>query len=194
MGGGIFLENSFLTESNNSYVNNSAHYGNNIATPGVNLLIAKKFDRTHPGQLIPNCIEVLIEDYFNQSVISETEPIVFLYLLNNTPNSSIEGNSYLISQDGSFNFCNEIIFGIPDSIVTLRVGLFNSVTDTKHSYQEFDFKLDFCYLGEITTEANNACIPCSNGTYTLYNNETRCNQCPANADCYMNIIIPHSGY
>ena len=193
-GGGVFLEDTVIELSTNTFSGNTGQYGNDKATPGANLLISKKLEKMYPGNQAPDCLEIVIKDYYNQTVINTNYILVGLSLISSNKNSSLSGIYVLTPVEGVYSFCNLIIYGRPDSTITLRATVYGGSTLQSVPFIDMPIYLDPCSPGEVTTDSLNSCQPCLVGQYSFGNNETACRNCPENANCLGNTVNPIQGY
>ena len=193
-GGGVFWESSVVGLSTNIFINNTANYGSDQATPGTNLMISKELKQMQPGNPVTECLEFLLKDYYNQTVTDNSTVLAGLSLVSSNKNSFLSGNFFLTPVDGVYSFCNFVIYATPDSEETLRATIYGAHTLLQVPYIDMPIYILPCSPGEVTTESLNSCQPCLSGQYTFSNNETKCNSCPANANCMGNTITPFQGY
>ncbi|CDW78813.1 UNKNOWN [Stylonychia lemnae] len=202
-GGAIdYNKNKPLNLDSNSFLNNSAPYGNDIASKPYTLL---EFTKTlaESGEQYPYKIVLEILDYQlqrvtnDQSLQVEIEELLInrtvkLTEVNQTLNSvigenlkkAVEGvvtldNIHFIGTPGSKNALFKIF---SPSINTEYMKAIYHIPD-KTQINEVIIELDFDTCSEGQIETNLICYPCATGTYNLFRDQQQCHDCLPHADC-----------
>ena len=174
------------------FSNNTAPYGNDIASYAVKL----KFNNTISDEMTisdvgsgityPKHLTIALVDADNQAMVLNNENQV-LITSTNTSVSSVAGvNSALlkngiatfesligVAQPGSTNIAYQVT---SEAIDREKLAKIYGIEGTNTLIMNFRF----CKPGEIQLE-NNRCSKCRDGTYSLSWNATQCLKCPSNA-------------
>lgn len=194
-GGSIYWTNAGLYESENIFVNNSASYGNDLATSVVSLEYTKEVLNVIPGTKINQCLNFILKDYYNQTVVDDNTSVIALLHHDANSNSSIYGVDFLTSVKGQMDFCNFKVFGFPGSTLNITADLYTSNSGLSAIISvNVSLFLSECNLGEVITESRNECKKCEDGYYSFYNNEITCHKCPLDATCTGSTLYPISGH
>ncbi|CAG9320353.1 unnamed protein product [Blepharisma stoltei] len=181
--------------SNLSFSNNSALYGNNLASFPLNLQVLNYKRRLEvqvpsaPGQYLATPLIVGIMDHYNQTVLTENGSTCQLEVTDSS-NYFLSGKIKVQALSGIYNFSEVIVSGDPGS--TVGFSFSSSIISSNTSEDSLYFKLRECEVGEVS--ASKSCQICEAGTYNLIAGEP-CKDCPTSAKCYgKNNIFPKPGY
>lgn len=165
MGGGIYYNMNRPTMSSNSYTNNSANYGPNIASYAVRIVEKGSTDNkiyineTGSGLQYENTIELELVDYDNQVMVLENSEVAKISptsanaeitstdFAKFTKGGTIFDSLVLVSQPGLTDIKYQLTSKAINSQIISQV-LVNSSTNYQTSLY-VDFR--FCKPGEIQT-------------------------------------------
>ncbi len=209
-GGSISWKHFSPMLEGNTFLNNSAIYGNDISSFPTYIMIYET-DQTFllsfksiysieaaPGQRAPP-IQIALLDTHYQLVSTDSYSIAEM-----TPNNSsitITGEIKTKANNGYFRFDNYILLGKPNSTeyISIQVteGIQSSNIRSEYLYINKQVNIEVylreCLAGE--KESDNKCNPCPVETYSLVPKEGSCNRCPEEAVCYGgSLIVPKNGY
>ncbi|CAG9323993.1 unnamed protein product [Blepharisma stoltei] len=195
-GGGIQWYDYQPVLSDLVYKNNSAYYGNNLASFPYSLDVIDSRRRLEvsvdsaPGQTISSPIIIGIMDHYNQTVLTESSSYCQLEVVNST-SYSLSGKTKVQAASGLYNFSDVIVTGDPGSNVEITVSS-TIVSNSNLPSGNIVFDLRNCTVGEALVAKT--CQVCTSGTYNLEAG-TSCKDCPAEAKCYgKSDIYPLAGY
>ncbi|CAG9323996.1 unnamed protein product [Blepharisma stoltei] len=197
-GGAVQWYLSQPTISNLSFSNNSALYGDDLASFPLSLLVLSYKRRLEvqvpsaPGQYLSSPLIVGITDHYNQTVLTENTSTCQLEVTDSS-NYSLSGKTKVQASSGVYNFSEVIVSGEPGSKVgfTLSSSIISS-DSLGLSSESLEFELRDCEVGEALLAKT--CQVCDSGTYNL-NAGDSCKDCPTSAKCYgKNNIYPKAGY
>lgn len=207
-GGGTFYwknqrEEDAIIEFGNSFVGNSALYGNSLATEGVSLRIALNNGSSSNELMVSDynvpltAFTVRLVDRYEQTVITDSQSFITISV--NDSQSCSQGQGYVSGsaveklQQGVANFDELYIHCSPNGDATLEI-----ISTTGYvSYIEVRFRK--CYVGEYYAEGEGSCLSCPQGSYSFDSNSdlsvTECNECPNEASlCLGSTMMLRSGY
>jgi hypothetical protein len=209
-GGAIYYNMNRPQFSDNVYSNNSALYGQDVASYAVR--IVNEVDDSNiinlndvgSGIQYTKGIELSLVDYDNQRMVLDNESTI--KITPSSANSTISGIDYAKVTAGVANF-DELIFeskaGTSGKIYTLNSAAIDRdtvhVVTTDQEYQEvysssLNVSFRHCQPGEQEFSSG-LCSVCSYGTYTLEWNSTECISCIDNAICTGgSVIVADIGY
>jgi len=194
--------------NNNTFTNNSADYGPDIASYAVKIRQKTTnntkiiLDESPSGLSYNGSLSLELVDYDGQIMNQQSSKVVKINAV--TPNASISGINYAKFTEGVAEFPDLVFESIPGS-TNVKYSLTSSAIDSSvvsaalsNSSNEFNSELEvnfrFCKPGEALTTSN-TCRECSFGTYSLFWNSTQCKNCMDNAVCSgTNQIQVEEGY
>jgi hypothetical protein len=190
--------------SDNVYSNNSALYGQDVASYAVRIVNEVdgsniiNLDDVGSGIQYTKGIELSLVDYDDQKMVLDNDSTI--KITPSSANSSISGIDYAKVTAGVANF-DELIFesraGTSGKIYTLNSAAIDrdivQVVTTDQEYQEIyssslNVSFRYCQPGEQEFSSG-LCSKCSYGTYTLKWNSTECISCIDNAICTGGSVI-----
>jgi hypothetical protein len=195
LGGSISWDEIKPELISNTYINNTAIYGNNIASFAISikLLISDKIYDNYtlidvpPGQKVDQTLLLVLVDHYGQIV--KTENSTTVALVSNNSDNILSGSTVQKAVNGMATFDNFYIYGNPNTNLTVQIS--SPSIDTSQSVSIF-IKLRNCILGE--TFSNKACVSCDKGQYSI-DPTGPCLECLPEAVCYGNYtMVPKSGY
>jgi len=204
-GGAINWENLEPTFLNNTYVNNSADYGNDIAcfTSQIVLISTSKDERRRltetgmtevaSGQTGDNYLMFFLKDKYGNVVATDNDTSVSLKADSDT--LVLGGTTTVSPIKGVLEFDTFSVTYDPGMSGTLKV-VSSDIKSTGDDEYSIDIPVDLrlCILGEIQTSTK-ACEECPSGQYSLTENSTICSACPSEATCEGGAdMYPNSGY
>mmetsp|Transcript_14795 Transcript_14795/g.27383 ORF Transcript_14795/g.27383 Transcript_14795/m.27383 type:complete len:1343 (-) Transcript_14795:57-4085(-) len=213
-GGSIYWTKKEPYMEGNSFSNNSASYGADVASFGVGLKsvdfeslsnsskLSRVSDNTYvnigSGQKLPMAVSIALVDKYGQVVSTDNESIAVISPVD-TANVTLTGNIKAQADKGVYKFDDIKISANPGVSVKLKVtseALLNLPDDAtgKEEAQEADFSFQVreCESGEALV--GKECSKCGYGTYSLTPNQP-CKSCPDGGICYGgNIMVPEAGY
>ncbi|CAG9325672.1 unnamed protein product [Blepharisma stoltei] len=195
-----------VIDSSNIWYNNSAEYGNDIASYPVTMQMATPFSGRYladkyidgipivgtiinvaPGQVFPQSLKIELRDQYGNLVTTDNTSSGNLKAYNST--TAISGTTETIAQHGIFNFSNFIISETPGSIAMIEISTSSIDPEKQISSNDFtnyystvilQIMLRNCTSGEFDT--GSTCQKCEKGKYSL-NPSTECKACPDGAIC-----------
>jgi len=188
---------------NNSFSNNSAEYGADLASYGVSLEMlgsqasqqrlnkeaSEKLTNFASGQKIPFPIRIGLVDHYGQIVTTDNSSECDL-LPQNPETTAISGETRVSASRGVYEFTDVIVTSEPGTTVGFKVS--SAVLASPDSMLSIQVQLRLCNPGEALV--GTSCSVCDYGTYSLDPSEA-CKDCPDGADCYGgSIIVPKAGY
>jgi len=216
-GGAVLWEQSPPTFQNNTFLNNSAIYGAEIASYAIRLMPIDLLNRPFPylnasssppvSSLVTNLGSGLVYDgkirlglFDHQGQLVITDSTSAGEVLANTSELAIFGDVKAIASEGVFTFSmftttaepggrGEVIIRTP----AIRMQTLSGV-DLTLLVDEVSILLTFreCLMGEY--QQGKVCVACAIGTYS-FNSTQPCAACPEGAICYGNYtMVPKSGY
>ncbi|CAG9323995.1 unnamed protein product [Blepharisma stoltei] len=194
-GGAVQWYNSQPVISNLSFSNNSALYGDDLASFPLGLKVLSYKRRLEvqvpsaPGQYLSSPLIVGIIDHYNQTVLTENTSTCQLEVADSS-NYSLSGKTKVQASSGVYNFSEVIVTGDPGSKVGFTLS--SSIISSSLPSDSLEFELRECEVGEALIAKT--CQICESGTYNL-NAGRSCKDCPTSAKCYgKNNIYPKAGY
>ncbi|CAG9331088.1 unnamed protein product [Blepharisma stoltei] len=218
-GGGIYFDNEEPGLKNNIFKDNSAIYGNDVASYPVKLMVVNEdgtlaenfngralsqipistFNLTDvaSGQKSSKPLLIALVDTFDQIVSSdhvstgEIRPI---------SSAIVDGTIRVTAVNGIFNFSSYTISAEPETDVQIKVfspnidiskALISGSSSSQSLY--INAKMRSCRTGEVKN--GKLCKVCPEGYYSLGTNLTSCLACPDVAVCYGSYrMSPKPGY
>lgn len=169
--------------SDNSYVNNSALYGNPQAS------IPHHFALLLPGSLQPVTLFPLqgvtgqqmeeplligVFDVLEQLIVTDNSTLVTIEL----PEGLIgSGNNEVLAAQGLASF--SLLFS-PFIVSTFNLTFYSDKTDIANITVQYRFR--DCQPGEIRTATG--CIPCPKNSYSFQPSDSSCTLCPSHVQCF----------
>ena len=187
-GGGIYYNYKRPVMSNNTFINNQASYGPNIASYPVKIVFndsaTDNMSITDIGSGIKyeNTIILALVDYDNQVIKSNSKDLININSANFSESSILSINNAQLNQ-GIASF-NDLIFQGQPGSSNIKFVASSPAIDTKKiqtifgsqiSDNQIDASFRWCKPGEIY-DLNKSCVQCSADTYSFTWNSTSCNK------------------
>ena len=167
-----------------SFSNNTAKYGNDIASFAHKLKLSSNY--TPPIELVPGVnysdyflINAL--DHYDQLVSTENASILLATKADNS-NITVTGSIRFKVSEGIFNVSQIVIKGKPDSFANITFSTAFKFAGYQYTEEIIEIYLRGCAPGE-TLKGDDSCIVCPYNTYNL-EAEAICIPCPDGAICY----------
>lgn len=178
---------------NNTYLHNTAQYGNDISSFPIKLdhIEASIFNRIYEiaaGQLMNTNFQIGLFDHYNQIFSLDSYSTAKILRNNNT---LISGLTLSKAKDGVFYFSDLKIYGKPNSYETILIST-QGIDSNKSSTLSIDLHFRDCIIGEYRTFQS--CEVCPQGKYSI-DPSHECEECPVEAYCYGNYTMsPKEGF
>ena len=195
-GGSIKWNHLAPNTSNLTFLNNSAEYGENVASYATSLVLLTEPNRQYrnssvvgeltnfpPGQAVPEPIKFALSDEYGNRVLTDNSTEA--RIKSNSEEVVVYGNTTAVSQKGLIEFDSFIVSAKPGSNFTLEI-------ETLGSFFLFEVSMRNCQNGEM--ESRNNCIKCPQGEYS-FSPQVPCKPCPLEGVCLGNwTMFPKEGY
>jgi predicted outer membrane repeat protein len=216
-GGAIYWADYFPIINNNYMRDNSAVYGDDVASFPIKLVMMSKnntfanylnseavplvasLDNVGSGHVLEQTLKFGLVDHYDHIVSIDNLSGAQLFTDDTVLN--IGGTTLVLATAGVFTFTQLIFNGQPTStqhfrVTTTGVDILQKVLsgDVTPYYPTVtvDIKFRECIMGESLQGTD--CYLCPSGTYSLDPNES-CNSCPSHVTCYGNFTMaPNPGY
>ena len=200
--GGAIVWNRFKpTLSDLTFSNNSALYGNNIASfpvqLAINTLSSTSLSFIPSGQTAETPISVALLDHYGEIVTTDSVSLADLFPVHSS-NTSVTGTTRVLAEKGTFEFGSYVITCAPGEATQVKIvtnGIDTGKTEPGAEVATdlvLDVSMRKCLLGE--SQLANACYPCPEGKYSLDPTEG-CQDCPTGAVCLGRAqMVPEAGY
>jgi hypothetical protein len=208
-GGAVYWTKQQPIFLNNSFYNNSAVYGPDVASFGIKMksqdlaqaklskVAGDSYTDIASGQRLPQPIVIALVDHTGQVVKTDNSSTASIFPAD-TANVTVTGNSKVTAVEGVYSFTDVKISAQPG--VSIKA-LFSSdalasLTSDDSGYSTESLSVDMqireCKAGEAYVGKD--CVQCIAGTYSL-NPTQPCTNCPSGAACLGgSLILPDSGY
>ena len=174
---------------NNSYHNNSALYGPDIASYPVKIKLVNSsqdeivLDNVGSGITYPQTLNLGLYDYDDQIMVLDSSDQISISPAD-SQSSDVSGVNIGLLNQGSTSFDSIAFISSPGSVDVQFKATSKAIDDDKIqnvfnesvSNNSIFVNFRFCQPGEIIT-SNNQCQECSAGTYSLKWNGTECKNC-----------------
>jgi hypothetical protein len=211
-GGALAWANNQPTLSTNSFADNKAKYGADVASFPMKLGAVNKegeliedrrlseYIGIASGQNLPEPVRIALVDHYGQVVRTDNSSEGEISG-GNSKEVTLTGQTKVSSDDGIFVFDSFVISATPGTSISLSVQ--TSSIDVKgadsrgegEGYSatlQLNFETRLCQSGEALV--NKDCLVCQEGTYSLTPDQA-CTDCPSEAICYGNMTMsPKAGY
>jgi hypothetical protein len=210
-GGAVYWTKQQPTFLNNSFSDNSAEYGPDIASFGIKMK-SQDFDESQgklskvtedsyidiaSGQRLPQPIVVALVDHTGQVVRTDNFSTASIFPAD-TANVTLTGTSKVTALRGVYNF-TEVKFSAQPGVrikALFSSDVLDALTSQDSGYSteplSVDMQLRECQTGEALVGKD--CVQCIAGTYSLDPTQP-CTNCPSGAKCLGgSLILPDSGY
>jgi hypothetical protein len=210
-GGAVYWTKQQPTFLNNSFSNNSAEYGPDVASFGIKMK-SLDFDESQgklskvsedsyidiaSGQRLPQPIVIALVDHTGQVVKTDNSSIASIFP-KDTANVTVTGNSKVTAVRGVYTF-TEVKFSAQPGVsikALFSSDVLDALTSQDSGYSteplSVDMQLRECQAGE--TLVGKDCVQCIAGTYSLEPTQP-CTNCPSGAKCLGgSLLLPGSGY
>mmetsp|Transcript_33503 Transcript_33503/g.58684 ORF Transcript_33503/g.58684 Transcript_33503/m.58684 type:complete len:1193 (+) Transcript_33503:2-3580(+) len=186
IGGAVYWNGLVPVNSSNTFVDNTAVYGPNLASYGIRLArlndkleIADVLTDTEaPGQFLTHKLLLGLFDCYGQLVKTDNSSYVYLTMSLNT---KLAGSDTAIAREGIFNYTLIKVLTQPGtnaSVVATHSSHTKEISGLEYS---FDIRLRECVVGEITLP--DQCVVCPELTYSLNPSDNECRVCPTSTIC-----------
>jgi hypothetical protein len=210
-GGAVYWTKQQPTFLNNSFSDNSAVYGPDVASFGIKMK-SQDFDESQgklskvaensyidiaSGQRLPQPIVVALVDHTGQVVKTDNSSTASIFPAD-TANVTVTGNSKVTAREGVYYF-TEVKFSAQPGVsikAQFSSDALAALTSQDSGYSteplSVDMQLRDCQTGEALVGKD--CVQCIAGTYSLDPTQP-CINCPSGAKCLGgSLILPDSGY
>jgi hypothetical protein len=210
-GGAVYWTKQQPTFLNNSFSNNSAEYGPDVASFGIKMK-SLDFDESQgklskvsedsyidiaSGQRLPQPIVIALVDHTGQVVKTDNSSTASIFP-KDTANMTVTGNSKVTAVRGVYTF-TEVKFSAQPGVsikALFSSDVLDALTSQVSGYSteplSVDMQLRECQTGEALVGKD--CVQCIAGTYSLDSTQP-CTNCPSGAKCLGgSLILPDSGY
>jgi len=175
--------------------NNTAIYGNNVASSPVVLQICNETENAisqlnqTSGNINNGSLDICLYDIYNHQVLADNFSFLQIILSNIIKTNSIYGTSNYQAQAGRFDLTDQFgVIATPGGLYNLQfIPNVNSASFTLNTIT-ISIRLRECNstAGEFLTNNNRLCDKCQTGLYSVL---TECKSCPSGADCVHGIAI-----
>ncbi|CDW78425.1 UNKNOWN [Stylonychia lemnae] len=174
----------------NLYYNNSAKYGQNIASYPYQIKILNQdldfLKSITSDEFLSNKLLIALVDQDDQIVDDDNQKSI--QISSHDDDLSLSGITSLTSNNGIFEINQLKIIGEPSNSYKIQLSS-SSIDQTKIDFKtnglSADFMLDIkirdCKQGEIKSEKK--CYECPKGSYSLSTKDKICQACPQNIKC-----------
>ncbi|CAG9322004.1 unnamed protein product [Blepharisma stoltei] len=204
-GGAIVWKEVMPQFKNNSYQDNEAIYGKNIASYPVNMDILNTnsddgLKDLASGQLTIAPLIIALVDHLGSIITTDNSSVS--ELVSTSQDVFLSGELKVIATEGIFNFSSFVISAKPGSNFSIEIQT-NAIDPSKsvkandgliyNASIPVNVALRDCVLGEATVGVN--CVVCAKEFYSLDPKNNKCLTCPNKAVCYGNYTMaPKPGY
>jgi predicted outer membrane repeat protein len=187
-GGVVYTDMYKPTISGLTLSGNSANYGPDFSSYPITISLNTTTSplKVVSGQSTESLLTFIAYDFFDQVAVSLKNRLAGLEI--NSTEIQVTSQTRASSLNGIFSFSESIIIGFPGTSGYLTF-LTSSLDLDKHNKYystnilEFKitipFEIRFCARGEA--QERQICVVCPQTTYSLFENSTRCLDCPDNA-------------
>lgn len=194
-GGGIQWYGKQPSLVNNTYLLNSAVYGENFASFPYKLALYEsrqmKSFMVAPGQKYESDIVVYVEDHHDQVVTNNNSTLISLSAADIS--YSISGSTTTFTLRGTANLSNFIVYGLPGSFAQFFIRTSSNLQTGPVDSLDLTFEVRDCIVGE-EKQLENLCFLCEVNSFNLKAG-TLCLSCPNGAVCYGGSnIVADKGY
>lgn len=201
-GGAIYYDFFKPTMSNNTFTDNSAQYGPNVAAYPVKIMEHTVPEQTYvSGQEIEKEIKYKLVDPDGLTIATDSDSVITIAPANST--NKVIGNTDVTVVNGIATFTDVTFISSPGAQNIAYTVSSSNIDETKideafgmaltdtHQTLTVDFR--DCIKGE--EQKNDMCTPCPTGKYSLIAGATECKICPKHATCYgEDVIWVDAGY
>ena len=201
-GGAINWENVRPELNSNYYLNNSAVYGDQVASYAVAMQVISQRRQllvieAAPGQAVDSSLEVALIDHYGSIVTDDNSSKASM----TGSNASVSGKTEIQAEKGVFTFNDFKLLGSTNQNVTISIyssTIKTNQENTKNDSAAFSSALELtvylrkCQKGEYDT--GKECKVCGEDQYSLSPDKS-CASCPPQARCLGNwTMFPKPGY
>lgn len=209
-GGAINWEDKMPNELNNVYEENTANYGNNIASFAIGLkavdndgnfvddnriltdvaINLTSLSSLASGQPTTQVLTLALVDFYNNIVATDSSSQAELLTDENDDETAISGTNKVIAKNGIYNFTAFIITAMPGKTIIIQVSA-SGIDKDKVGNAGADViatptvtipvSLRECVIGEASV--GDTCEICPANTYSLDPANKQCLSCPSTAVC-----------
>jgi hypothetical protein len=206
-GGAVYWTKQQPTFFNNSFSDNAAVYGPDVASFGVKMK-SQDFDEGKQskvsgdsyvniasGQRLPQPIVIALVDHTGQVVKTDNTSTASISPAD-TANVTVTGNSKVTAVEGVYSF-TEVKFSAQPGVNVKALFSSDALAaltseDSGYSTLSVDMQIRECQAGEALVGKD--CVKCIAGTYSLDPAQS-CTDCPSGAKCLGgSLILPDEGY
>lgn len=201
-GGAIYYDFYKPTMSDNTFINNTAEYGPEMAAYPVKILAETIPTQTYvSGQSIVSEIKYRLVDRDGLTIATDSDSVITI-APDDTSNRVI-GNTDVTVENGVATFSDITFISKPGAQNIKYTVSSSNIDETKittafgmslsETTQELDISFRECIVGE--EQNNDMCTSCPTGKYSLVAGASECNICPKHATCMgKDVIYVDVGY
>jgi hypothetical protein len=205
--GGAIIYNSYDPYlENNTYINNSASYGQNVFSYAVKVMQIRNgelndltvFRNIASGIILENPITLAIVDVEGNILTSDSSSYIKILEIDTTTEVTGENTVSLVNGTATFT---QTVFNASPGKENVSFRIFSSAINydmvefldsIEGGTQQITINFRWCKPGEIIS--GNVCSRCNAGTYSVLWNATECFSCPDHASCEAEMISLSKGY
>eukprot|EP00347_Sterkiella_histriomuscorum_P005230 403357394 len=193
-GGAInYIKNTPRGLDSNTYIDNYAFYGKNIASiPFTIRIVSLSKNDTISGKKFNATLVVEVLDVQGQRIVNDNTTNLKIAAIDEQ-NTAVQGQTMAKVKYGIVEFKDLTFIGRPQS-QNVQFKVYSNTINNDHLRQIYNlssetiinediFSINFriCLQGEV--ELNSQCYPCEQGTYSLQIGQNECYICPKNSEC-----------
>lgn len=201
-GGAIYYDFYKPTMTGNTFINNSAQYGPDLAAYPVRIEVYELPEQTYvTGQQIEKPIKYKLVDFDGVTIATDSDSVITVSPVSSS--DKVIGNTDVTVLNGVATFA-DITFISSPSASNINYTVSSSNIDLTKIDEAFGLALSNtiqtltltfrdCIVGEEQSET--MCTPCPTGKYSLKKGASECQICPKHATCLgKDVIYVDSGY
>jgi hypothetical protein len=205
-GGAIIYDTYEPNLQNNTYINNSAIYGQDIYSYAVKIMQVvngelvelSKFTNIPSGITIEDPIELAVVDVEGNILTSDSTSYIKITEIES--DTKVLGQNTVTLTNGKASFTETVFNASPGrpnvdfkiSSSAIKYNVVEFLDDETYGTQIITINFRWCKPGEI--EIGDTCTQCTSGTYSVIWNSTKCESCPDHASCEAEMISLSKGY
>jgi hypothetical protein len=205
-GGAIIYDSYEPNLENNTYINSSASYGENIFSYAVKIMqvVDKElteltdFKNIASGITIENPIELVVVDVEGNILTNDNNSSIKIKAIE--AGTEVTGENTVTLTNGKAIFKQTVFNAAPGqedvnfeiSSTAINYDMVKFLDSMSFEVQLITINFRWCKPGEIIS--GNACSHCNAGSYSVVWNATECLSCPDHASCEAEMISLSKGY
>jgi hypothetical protein len=191
---------------NNTYINNSASYGQDIFSYAVKVMQVRdgelteltNFKNIASGLTIESQIELVVVDAEGNQLTNDNNSSIKIKAIE--AGTEVTGENTVTLTNGKATF-KETVFNASPGKEEVNFRITSTAIDydmvefldsTEYGTQFITINFRWCMPGEIID--GNVCTRCNTGTYSVVWNATECLSCPDHTSCEAEMISLSKGY